>query len=421
MEREYIVFRGAETIRLEEPFNIRPHFPHDPVMPMGPPGPAALMIAEAPHNAILLPPTLTKEVLTPSGVLDKTKDQNVKGIALNMPTKLIAPLETSDETDESTAWGIAATAANNSDYTGENVLVSVLDTGIDTQHPAFSGVDLVEKDFTGHGNGDRNGHGTHCAGTLFGRNVDGKRIGVATGVNRALIGKVLFHNETTGRAEGTSEMLFNGMTWAAKEGAQVISMSIGFDYPGLVRTLVEANYPEDLAASIALEGYRGNLRMFDAIMMEIRRYAALTGKDPVVVAAAGNESKRNIHPDYEVAVSIPAAADSVISVGALRQGTDGLEIAYFSNTLPQISAPGVNIISAKTGGGLMPLDGTSMACPHVAGITALWWEYVRESNIPANSRNVSSYLFANASKTLLAPNIDMADCGIGLCRAPLTS
>ena len=78
-----------------------------------------------------------------------------------------------------------------STWTGEGVTVAVLDTGIDSKHPAFAGVDIVEKDFTGTGNGDRQGHGTHCAGTIFGRDVDGKRIGVARGVKRALIGKVL--------------------------------------------------------------------------------------------------------------------------------------------------------------------------------------------------------------------------------------
>ena len=141
----------------------------------------------------------------------------------------------------------------------------------------------MERDFTGDGNGDGQGHGTHCAGTIFGRDVGGRRIGIARGVTRALIGKVLRNN-----GSGSSEMLFEGIQWAMQNGAQVISMSLGFDFPGLVRALMEEeDMPAEPAASTALEAYRGHLRMFDALMdMAAARDAF--GGSPVVVAAAGN-------------------------------------------------------------------------------------------------------------------------------------
>ena len=66
--------------------------------------------------------------------------------------------------------------------TGNGIVVAVLDTGIDKNHPAFSGAQIIEKDFSGEGNGDQHGHGTHCAGTILGRTTGGKRIGVAPGV-----------------------------------------------------------------------------------------------------------------------------------------------------------------------------------------------------------------------------------------------
>jgi len=102
-----------------------------------------------------------------------------------------------------------------------------------------------------------------------------------------------------------------------------------------------------------------------------------TRKKPVVIAAAGNESRR---PGYTTHVAPPAAGNGIIAVGALGQVKDKeLEVAYFSNTQPQISAPGVDIISAKMGGGLVTMSGTSMATPHVAGIAALWTQYKNEN------------------------------------------
>jgi subtilisin family serine protease len=292
------------------------------------------------------------------------------------------------------------------------VTVAVLDTGIDNAHAAFQGVDLTEEDFSGSGNGDVDGHGTHCAGTIFGREVEGTRIGVATGVTQALIGKVLNDD-----GEGDSDMLFRGIQWAVANGAQVISMSLGFDFPGMVQRRQQQGWPVDLATSVALEAYRGNLRMFDALMQLIRSQAAFT-PGTVVVAASGNESKRQTNPNHEIAASLPAAAEGVVSTGALAQSANGLTVAPFSNTFVQVSAPGVAIVSAKAGGGLRSLNGTSMATPHAAGVTALWWEEVTASPLPATAGTVTAHLLAKADLTALAPGVDVADRGVGLVRAP---
>lgn len=230
-----------------------------------------------------------------------------------------------------------------------------------------------------------------------------------------LIGKVLDDD-----GSGDSNMIFRGIQWAVQQGASVISMSIGFDFPGLVAQLVQQGWPADLATSAALEGYRANLRMFDALMGVVRAQAAF-GPGSILVAAAGNESKRDVDPHHEIGVSIPAAADGVVSVGAMAESTGaGLTIAPFSNTFPQIAAPGVNVLSAQAGStGLVAFNGTSMATPHVAGVLALWWEDVLgAAQLPATASTVLARAIARADVTVISSSVDVADRGVGLVQAP---
>ncbi|MDD9205687.1 S8 family serine peptidase [Georgenia sp. 10Sc9-8] len=394
MERRYAVLRDMSRARTAEPFGggVR-------ALELGQPAAPRIDVVE----------------LDKRNAQEVARDPEVHALAPVMPTSLIRPVQVEGEVtpeSTSTAWGVTAVGADTSTRTGAGVVVSVLDTGIDATHPAFAGVTLVEEDFSGSGTGDQDGHGTHCAGTVLGRDVDGTRIGVATGVGTALIGKVLGDD-----GSGSSDMLFQGMQWAVQGGAHVISMSLGFDFPGLVRSLTDDGWPTELATSAALESYRANLRMFDALMQMIQAQAAFTA-GTLVVAAAGNESRRQEDPDFEIAASLPAAADGVLSTGALARSAGGLTIAPFSNTFPQVSAPGVGITSARAGGGLHDLNGTSMAAPHVAGVAALWWEHVLSSPLPASVNVVTARILAAADTSALAPEVDVADRGVGLVRAP---
>jgi subtilisin family serine protease len=119
-------------------------------------------------------------------------------------------------------------------------------------------------------------------------------------------------------------------------------------------------------------------------------------------------------------VSIPAAAEGVVSVGALAEGDGGgLTLAPFSNTYPQISAPGVDVLSAEAGStGLVAFNGTSMATPHVAGVVALWWEEVLASPVPSTASTVLARAVAHADPTVISSAVDVADRGVGLVRAP---
>lgn len=358
-----------------------------------------------------LSPKIEVESIADHELADLRKDPEVRSVVPTMDIRLIAPVAVTTAEDGGDAWGIAAVKADTSPYTGDGVTVAVLDTGIDANHPAFAGIDLTVNDFTGSGAQDDHGHGTHCAGTIFGRDVNGRRIGIARGVNHALIGKVL-----SDKGGGSSEMLFQALQWARQEHANIISMSLGFDFPGTVKRKVDEGWPADLATSQALEAYRGNLRMFDALMAVFRAQSAFSSS-PIVVAAAGNESQREKDIKYKIAASLPAAAEDVISVAAAYPAGSLYNIANFSNSFPDVTAPGVNIVSSWPGGTLKSLSGTSMACPHTAGIIALWWEKAVKDGVPIIPVAVSGNLTISARK-LFDSQFDTSDFGFGMITAP---
>ena len=231
---------------------------------------------------------------------------------------------------------------------------------------------------------------TDCAGTLFGGSLDGVRIGVAPGVSRAFIGKGL-----SGAAVAAPIRCWMVCS-AVRSGANIVSMSLGFDFPGMVRDLVASGMEIEPATSQALTAFRENVRLFDAVGQLVRAHSAMFG-NAIVIAAAGNESKR---PRYQVATAAPAASDGLISVGALQQVSGQatqLAVAPFSNAGPIVAAPGVAIQSAKVGGGLRALNGTSMATPHVAGVAALWLEQIKSRSPSAGVRQLEGRLLGTAS------------------------
>jgi subtilisin family serine protease len=341
-----------------------------------------------------------------------TRSSDVVAVAPSIPMRLIAPVEvgTAMPAADEIAWGVQAVGADTSPFTGDGIVVSVLDTGIDANHAAFAGVQIVQKDFTGTGNGDQHGHGTHCAGTIFGRTTGGKRIGVAPGVKKALIGKVL------GPQGGSSESIVSAIQWATDNGAHVISMSLGMDFPGLVEFWQGQGMPVALATSRALEAYRANVQLFERLAALIRAQGAFL-QPTVIVAAAGNESRREQNPDFEIAVAPPAVAEGVVSVAALGKSNTGFSVATFSNTGANLSGPGVQIVSAKPGGGFQSMSGTSMATPHVAGVMALWAEKIKASG-QFSALNLTSRVIGAAVTEGIQAGFDPFDVGAGMARAP---
>ncbi|MFJ8580044.1 S8 family serine peptidase [Micromonospora sp. NPDC093277] len=240
---------------------------------------------------------------------------------------------------------IGAPEAWSAGFDGAGVRVAVLDTGIDVTHPDLAGKVSARQNFTEGEEDDRDhvGHGTHVASTIAGSGAasGGKYRGAAPGAS-LLDGKVCVE---FGCLES---WIVAGMQWAAESGADVVNMSLGGPNTPEVDPLEEAVN--------ALTAQHGTL----------------------FVIAAGNEG------DDET-VGSPATAEAALAVAAFTKSD---ELADFSSrgpsadgwaVKPEIAAPGVDIVAARSKDGFlgepgqlyMPLDGTSMATPHVAGAAAL--------------------------------------------------
>ncbi|MFI6874725.1 S8 family serine peptidase [Streptomyces sp. NPDC050400] len=230
---------------------------------------------------------------------------------------------------------------------GKGVPVAVLDTGVDSTHPDLAGRIKETKNFTEEADAvDGHGHGTHVAATIAGSGTasDGQHKGVAPAAD-LYIGKVLDN-----AGQGTDSEVLAGMDWAAHSGAKIVSMSLG-----------------------GAGGADGT----DPLSQAVNSLSAETGT--LFVIAAGNSGSG---PDT---VGAPGSAADALTVGAVD--ADG-RIAGFSSRgplkdgrfKPDVTAPGVNIVSARATGTSMghpvddrytAADGTSMATPHVAGAAAI--------------------------------------------------
>jgi thermitase len=229
--------------------------------------------------------------------------------------------------------GISAPQAWDITMGTQNVIIAIIDTGVDCSHPDIAPNCITGgKDFINNDNNptDDQGHGTHVAG------IAAAVINNGAGVAGMSQSKILAEKVLNSQGSGTSSTVANGIIHAAKKGAKVISMSLGGG---------------------------PSLTMQNAVNYAWNRGALL-------VAAAGNENSTNIN--------YPAGYANVISVSALNSDNTKATYSNYGATI-DLAAPGTGIYSTVPTGacalcdpsGYKYLSGTSMATPFVSGSAAL--------------------------------------------------
>ncbi|HIG04064.1 MAG TPA: hypothetical protein EYQ53_06785 [Candidatus Poseidoniales archaeon] len=242
------------------------------------------------------------------------------------------------------------------DFTGDGVLVCIVDSGIDLTHPDINHVTLRGwKDFIGNNPNpyDDHGHGTAMAGILV---ADGQLVGKARGVG-LLVAKAL-----GGEGQGSDEGVANAIDWCVSEGAEVISLSLG-GAPGIL----PAQFQGDGAAASA---------------------RAAVDQGVFVIAAAGNDGQDQNDDD----VDSPGSEENVICVGGVNDvGSPWVGSSkgdnngrFFSLPIilprndpdkkPELVAPAERVPIVMIGGGWGVADGTSAATVYVSGAIALLLE-----------------------------------------------
>jgi major intracellular serine protease len=225
---------------------------------------------------------------------------------------------------------IAAARKWKQGYRGAGVTVAVVDSGVNP-HPELDGrvtrktcLSPVWVDPSKDAGFDETGigHGTHVAGIIA-----GKTCGVAPDA------RILSLKVFSGMNECSARDVADAIHAAVDYGVDVINLSLGFGSSG------------------------------DGVMLMIEgAIKRAVQSDIIVIGAAGNTGDERLW--------YPAAYDDVVSVGAVDLEK---RVAMFStrNGAVDLSAPGVDILSAGLDGKMVRMSGTSMAAPHVAGIAAL--------------------------------------------------
>lgn len=265
-----------------------------------------------------------------------------------LPKCKVEEITSLDDAKEKAGWGITAFNLPKTweSTQGEGVVIAVLDTGVDLDHPdlvnnLLPGMNFVEQ---GRPPEDKNSHGSHCAGILVAEKNEIGMVGVAPKAKVMPI-KVLDKN-----GSGNMVNVALGIKWAVDHGADIISMSLGCPNP-LQQVRKAIQYAES--------------------------------KGVTVFCAAGNAG-------ITKEIMYPASYPETIGISAIDENFDR---ASFTCTGPDLDfmAPGVSIFSTIPDNWYACMSGSSMAAPFVVGVAALALSYVRKKNLKVKLTCANDY------------------------------
>jgi subtilisin family serine protease len=228
--------------------------------------------------------------------------------------------------------------------TGREVLVAVIDSQVDGNHPDLAGAIVETYDAVGRPE-QAHSHGTGMAGAIAAHR---KLLGIAPGAR--ILAVHAFSTTTRQSPEATTRQIIAGIEWAINKGARVINMSFAGPYDPMIQ-------------------------------LAMRNAAA---KGVVLIAASGNMGPKS-PPLY------PAADPNVIAVTATDE-TDQLFPQAVRGPHLAVAAPGVDVAVPAPGDAYQLTTGTSVAAAHVSGVAAL----LLERHPSVNARTVLEVLTSTA-------------------------
>lgn len=305
---------------------------------------------------------LSKDFLQRQGIdamILKTFSGDVSGFVADLSFKQVESLKLNDaveaiEPDRVVALGTCftvvaptlvtwnVTKTGYGDGTGKTAWV--IDTGIDFDHPDLN-VDVTRsRSFLGGTTtaDDENGHGTHVAGIIGGKNNDFGVLGVASGAT--LISLRVLDKDGTGTGSGIMQAL--SYVSANGKAGDVVNMSLGED---TVSTILD------------------------------NQVKAVAAKGIFVSIAAGNDSKA-----ANLTSPARANAPNIYTVSAVDSLNHFASFSNFGNDVVDYAAPGVRIVSTYMGGKYARMSGTSMSAPHMAGLLLLVGVNIKSSGEALN-------------------------------------
>jgi len=272
-----------------------------------------------------------------------------------------------------------------SPWSGGGIKIAMLDTGFDFAHPDFTGRAIPILGFQLAPRlpvQDLIGHGTHTTGLVCGPRVP------ASGAHRygvAYDASVTMSRVTTPTGIPDAA-LFAGMTDAMLNNVSIVCMS--------------------LASPVSFG--LGHSQPFEDIAKVV------SSSNVLLIAAAGNSPELVVRP-----VEHPANCPSVMAVAALDGNFGPWDAScrqVNSDGEVNVSAPGFRILSAKLGGGVVEMSGTSMASAYAAGVAALW----AHSDPTLRGSALQTILQTNVKRVVDASGnpIPPEIVGMGLIQAP---